>query len=98
MYAFSMRLRPLIVLIIGLSDRKIPTCWIRILMVWYRSQNVYVQWGALMAIGFTGSNGVRQGGHHGCQLFFRVYLDDLSKELKCWVMYVGSVDKSSLLC
>jgi retron-type reverse transcriptase len=64
-----------------LLDRKIPSFWVRILMCWYCTQTVAVQWGNVLSTSFHVSNGVRQGGILS-PLLFSVYMDDLSKDLQ----------------
>lgn len=61
--------------------RGVPLYVVRILVFWYSTQNVFVQWGKVMSSGFHVSNGVRQGGIMS-PLLFNVYMDDLSRELQ----------------
>ena len=74
--------RHLIVLSTGLFFRKlldhnIPILAVRLLCVWYSSQQFSVQWGCKMSDSFYVSNGVWQGGILS-PFLFNVYIDDLS--------------------
>ena len=58
--------------------RDVPVLLIRLLCVWYRSQQLCILWGKTGSSLFTISNGVRQGGILSSKLF-SVYMDYLSK-------------------
>ena len=60
-----------------LFDRNIPAIIVRILYVWYSSQQFYVKWNGNLSEPFLVSNGVRQGGILSPYLF-NLYIDDLS--------------------
>ena len=61
-------------------DRKVPKLIIRILIYWYREQEMCVKWGGSTSSSFKVSNGVRQGGILSPRLF-SIYMDELSKLL-----------------
>ena len=63
-----------------LLQRKLPICIVRLLCVWYSTQQFYVLWGSSLSSSFTVTNGVRQGGILS-PILFNVYMDDLSKIL-----------------
>ena len=64
-----------------LLKREIPLKYIvRILVYWYRTQTMYVQWDSCDSSAFKVTNGVRQGGILSPKLFI-VYMDDLSDQL-----------------
>jgi hypothetical protein len=89
-----------------LLERKLPMIIVRILYVWYSTQNLYVRWGNTLSTPFYVSNGVRQGGILSPYLF-NVYIDDLSKRLlQCkvgcningsWVNHIVYADDTVLL-
>ena len=60
-----------------LKDRNVPLIIIRILLFWYREQNVSIKWGRKMSECFTVNNGVRQGSLLSPKLF-AIYVDKLS--------------------
>ena len=60
-----------------LIKRNVPMCIVRLLLSWYRQQNMQVKWGTNYSSPFTVTNGVRQGGVLSPYLF-AVYLDELS--------------------
>ena len=63
----------------------VPVILVRILCIWYRCQQLCIQWGKSKSLSFTISNGVRQGGILSPELFC-VYMDDLSNMLiRCGV-------------
>ena len=51
---------------------------VRILVVWYNVQKMYIRWNNTMSDSFSVSNGVRQGGILSPYLFC-VYMDDLER-------------------
>ena len=61
-------------------DKGVPVILVRILCIWYRCQQLFIQWGKTKSSFFTISNGVRQGGILSPKLF-SVYMDDLSNML-----------------
>ena len=69
-----------------LLDRKMPLIIVRLLMVWYSTQQFSVQWDGIISESFYVENGVRQGGILSPQLF-NVYMDELSIRLSN--AYVG---------
>ena len=58
----------------------VPVILVRILCIWYRCQQLCIQWGKTKSSFFTISNGVRQGRIISPKLF-SVYMDDLSNML-----------------
>ena len=60
--------------------RGVPVILVRIWCIWYRCQQLRIQWGKTKSSFFTISNGVRQGGILSPKLF-SVYKDDLSNML-----------------
>ena len=63
-----------------LLKREMPLYIVRILVYWYRTQTMYVQWDSCDSSAFRVTNGVRQGGILSPKLFI-VYMDDLSDQL-----------------
>ena len=63
-----------------LIKRGVPLYVVRILIVWYTTQTMYVRWNNVISSGFGVTNGVRQGGILSPYLFC-VYMDDLSNKL-----------------
>ena len=64
-----------------LLKREMPLYIVRILVYWYRTQTMYVQWDSCDSSAFLKvTNGVRQGGILSPKLFI-VYMDDLSDQL-----------------
>ena len=64
-----------------LLDRKLPLSLTRMLLSWYRSQRMQVQWGQALSGKFPVSNGVRQGGVLS-PIHFTIYIDDLLLSLQ----------------
>ena len=63
-----------------LLDRDVPLSIVRILLYWYRHQDVCVRWGKSTSDSFRVTNGVRQGSLISPKLF-SLYVDDLSERL-----------------
>ena len=63
-----------------MKDRQIPSIIIRILLVWYREQLIFVKWGCCTSPSFKVTNGVRQGSIMSPKLF-AMYVDDLTMSL-----------------
>ena len=64
-----------------LLDRSLPLPIVRLLMTWYRDQNMRVRWNRTFSDSFSVSNGVRQGGVLS-PILFTVYVDELLLQLK----------------
>ena len=62
-----------------MKDRQIPSIIIRILLVWYREQPIFVKWGCCTSPSFKVTNGVRQGSMS--PKLFAMYVDDLTLSL-----------------
>ena len=63
--------------------RGVPGYVLRILIYWYKNQDMCIRWGDAYSAKFKVTNGVRQGGIVSPYLF-NVYVDELSEELnKC---------------
>ena len=58
----------------------VPLVIVRIIVFWYQTQIMCVQWGKVNSAYFNVSNGVRQGEILSSKLF-AIYVDDLSHEL-----------------
>ena len=63
-----------------MKDRQIHNIIIRILLVWYREQLIFVKWGCCTSSSFKVTNGVRQGSIMSPKLF-AMYVDDLTQSL-----------------
>ena len=57
--------------------RGVPPILVRLMLFWYRSQQICVRWGSATSTSFKVLNGVRQGGIVS-PILFNVYIDDLS--------------------
>ena len=65
-----------------LTDRRVPSYIVRIMIYWYTDQTMFVRWSRILFEGFQVSNGVK-GGILSPHLF-NLYIDDLSAALtKC---------------
>ena len=66
-----------------LDARGVPGYILRILIYWYKNQDMCIRWGDAYSAKFKVTNGVRQGGILSPHLF-NVYVDEMSEELnKC---------------
>jgi len=63
-----------------LLQRGLPTCIVRFLCMWFRTQQFKIKWSNVYSSAFNVTNGVRQGGILS-PVFFNLYIDDLSKSL-----------------
>ena len=63
-----------------LLKRKVPCIIVRLLRIWYASQQFLVKWGCNYSSPFHVTNGVRQGSIIS-PILFNVYIDCLSKQL-----------------
>jgi hypothetical protein len=63
-----------------LIERGVPLYLVKILVVWYTSQDMKVRWGRCVSEPFNVSNGIKQGGVLSPWLF-NLYMDKLSIEL-----------------
>ena len=63
-----------------LYNRNVPVVYIRFLIAWYCAQQFFVQWGNVLSVPFSASNGIRQGGILS-RLLFNLYMDDTSNTL-----------------
>ena len=67
-----------------LGARGVTGCILRILIYWYKNQDMCIRWGDAYSAKFKVTNGVRQGGDILRPYLFNVYVDELSEELnKC---------------
>ena len=64
-----------------LGARGVPGYILRILIYWYKNQDMCIRWGDAYSAKFKVTNGVRQGGILS-PCIFNVYVDELSEELK----------------
>ena len=63
-----------------LEKRGVPSYILRLLIYWYKNQDMCVKWGNSISDSFSVSNGVRQGSIVSPR-FFNIYVDDLSVQL-----------------
>ena len=71
-----------------LADRGVPLPYLKLLLVWYRTQKMAVKWADSESDLFLVQNGVRQGGNLS-PLLFNVYIDSIISELR--EMKVGCI-------
>ena len=64
-----------------LIDRKIPLCFLNIVIYWYRNLSSVVKWNDKLSESFLVTSGVRQGGILSPRLFI-LYVDDLLVALR----------------
>ena len=69
----------------------VPLFIIKLLVVWYSRQRMFVRWGDTCSTTFCVTNGVKQGGIISSMLF-NLYMDDLSLMLNCYGIggYIGT--------
>ena len=65
-----------------------PELYIRFVMAWYCTQQLFVQWRNVLSVQFSSSNGVRQGSILS-SLLFNLYMETISNTLI-------TVDKNAL--
>ena len=65
-----------------LCARSVPSLFVRLLLVWYRSQTICVKWGTHLSAEFFVTNRVIQGSLLSPRLF-NLYIDELSNQLAC---------------
>ena len=68
-------------LFLKLMQRKVPFCWIRILLYWYSNLYSICKWRNAYSSPFLVISGVRQGGVLSAK-FWSVYMDDLIKKIR----------------
>ena len=78
-----------VILLSKLVKFGVPLYIVRIVALWYSSQ-LYFGWGISLSVGFTVSNGVRQGGILS-PLLFNFYMNDLSVVLRFLLVVVLQV-------
>ena len=64
-----------------LMDRKVPLCFLNIIIYWYRNLSSVVKWNGVYSESFQVTSGVRQGGILSPRLFI-LYVDDLLVALR----------------
>ena len=64
-----------------LADRKVPLPYLKLLWMWYRTQQMGVKWANSESDAFSVQNGVRQGGNLS-PLLFNVYIDSILSTLR----------------
>ena len=64
-------------LFLKLLDRGAPAYLVRLLLLWYQTQRIFVQWGLSRSSAFGMMNGIKQGSSIS-PLLFNVYIDELS--------------------
>jgi hypothetical protein len=64
-----------------LMNRRVPTCFINILICWYAKCHVFVRWNGESSDIFNVNAGVRQGGVLSPKLF-AIYIEDMIAALK----------------
>ena len=73
-------------LFLKLMDRENPLCFLLCLIYWYMNMTSSVKWENTTSRSFTVLLGIKQGGINSPK-FFSIYLDDLTRILRCCHMY-----------